>query len=205
MTIFLVVLAILLLIALFPLGLEVLYDEKGLTVFLKTGPVWLRLYPKTKKSPKSTSSTPASPPSPPRSTPRKGGAFPPVTTLFPLISPALSGVKRRVTLPLLRVHARVGGSEDPASAAMRFGGIHAFFGVFSAVFLENFKVKETDLRCEMDFSSPRDTFCFQAEADLRFWHLLTIILPLLVRFVKISEDYKKDHPDDTRKEVTRHE
>lgn len=192
MTIFLAILAVLLLIAFFPLAAEVRYNQRGLTVFLRTGPVWFRVYPRPKKS--SASSPPLDPPSPRPHPAQKGGPLPPVRRLFPLLSPLLSAVKRRVTLHILRVHVRVGGADDPAAAALKFGGIHSFFGVFSAVMLENFKIKEQDLKCGIDFDSSETTFLLEAGATLRFWQLLFIVLPLFVRFMKILSEYDRSNP-----------
>lgn len=201
-----VTLAIVAVAAFFPLALEARYSEKGFTVFLKTGPVWLTLYPKKEKK----SSAP-----PPKKKAakhhgaksgdtKKGGALPPVRELFPLLRPTLAAVKKRVTLHVCRVWVTVGGQGDPAGAALAYGGIHAFFGVFSAALLDSFKVKESDFRCGMDFDAPETAILLELGASLRLWQLCAIVLPLLARFMKRYRE-KESRLQQTRNEVNRHE
>lgn len=184
MTALWVIVAVLAALAFFPLALEVRYNRKGLTVFLRVGPVWLTVYPGKKASKK------VSPKKREKSTPDKksGGPLPPVRELFPLLSPTLRAVKKRLSLHICRVWVTVGGEQDPAAAALAYGGIHAFYGVFSSAFLENFRVKEADLRCEMDFSAAETSCLLELGATLRLWQLFAIVLPLLCRFIKLYSE-----------------
>lgn len=190
MTIFLIILAVLLLLTLFPLGLEARYNDRGLTVFAQIGPVWLRIYPREKKPQKSkpqVKTSPASPASP------KGGALAPVTAYFPLLAPALSSIKRRLTIRELTLRLLV-AAPSPADAALAYGGANAFLGTFLTVMRENFRLQDYHLTCDVDFGQTASTCVLDLIVRLRLWQIFAIVLPLLVRFVKITEEYKQSHP-----------
>lgn len=202
MTIFLVICAVLLLLAFFPFGAEIHYNERGVTLFLRVGPIWLRVYPAKANGKKKPSSPRKASKS--SSAPQKGGALAPWRVYFPLLSPAFTAVKRRVTLHTLSFHLLV-AAPDPASAALVYGGANAFLGAFWAVIRENFKVTDYDLRCDVNFDLSQSVCVLEAGATLRLWQIFVIVFPLLVRFAKLTAEYNRSHPDHTRKEVTSHE
>lgn len=205
MTVLLVLLAVLILLALLPLGVEVLYKGDGLFVRAKAGPIWLKLYPsapdkekKKKKKPKKEPEPEPEEAAPDEAEPaKKGGKLELVKAALPLLRPALAGVKRRLTIRDLELLV-TWAAANPADTAVGYGYANSALGILWAVVDENFKVKRSRLGCQVDFNITSPTVYAKAVLTMNLWQVLTLALPLLIRFYK---NYKAQQAKITKKEA----
>lgn len=203
----LVALAVLLLLALLPLGVGVLYQEGGFFLSLKIGPLSFQVYPfdekkkekkeKKSKRAKKKEDKPARQETPP---PQKGGALTAVKAYLPLLGPALGKIKRRLTIRLLELQVTWAAS-DPASAALGFGYASAVLEILWNVVSSNFKVQKNRLGCDVDFQAPQPTVYLKAGLTMTLGQLITLAVPLLFRFLSIHARLSRQTPKSTKKEA----
>lgn len=225
-----IVLLILVLLALLPLGVRVRYDEDGVGLWLKLWLVRLRLLPKKALSPREQKAkeekrarkearkarkqekkarreaekarrkgreADASAEEAPE---KKGGALDAVRAALPLVTDALSGLKKRLTIRELELYVTWAG-DDPADAAVGYGYAQAALGTLWALVEQNFKVKKSRLGCGVDFMAPSPTVYADATVTVRLGQVFTLVIPLLLRFLKNSSRVKKAKAKKSRKEA----
>lgn len=181
----LIVVLVLLFLLLLPLGVRVRYDEDGLFAALKIGPVLVRLFPKEeKKEPKKEKTAKKDKPQQADDHPKRGGPLALVKGCLPLIKPTLEGVRKRLTIKHLTLHV-IWAAPDPADAAMGYGAANAALGVLWPVFYQNFKIRDYALGVDADFDAVEPTLYAKADLTMTVLQILTLALPLLVKFLKI--------------------
>lgn len=196
------VLLALLLLALLPLGVRVKYNRDGVFVFLKLWFFRIRVYPakagkaKKEKPPKKEKKKPPAQ----AEDHKKGGALDAVRAALPLVKPALSGVKKRLTIRDLELHVTWAAS-DPADAAVGYGCAQAALGTLWAVVEQNFKVKKSRLDCSVDFDAASPTLYADAALTIRLGQVVTLVLPLLVKFLSNASRLKREKAEKAKKEV----
>lgn len=201
MKILLIVLGVLALLMVLPLGGRVCYSEKGLTVFLRVGPILVRLYPSSKEKvekeemPKKEKEKPEIAQKHP-----KGGLLSTVQGILPMVGPTLRKLKRKLTIDILDLRV-TWAANDPADAALGFGYASAAMGTLWAVISENFKVKDHRLDCDVDFMADKPRVYGEAQLSLNLWKILTLVLPLLVQFLKIRSQIQRENPKSTGNEA----
>lgn len=204
MKILLIILLLLLLLSLVPLGVRVRYDQEGFFAFVKVWFVRLQLYPAKEKRKKDK------PPKKPKEKPAqaeerpKGGALDLVRAALPLVKPALVGVKKRLTIQDLELHV-AWAAANPADAAMGYGSANAVLGMLWAVIQDNFKVKRSRLGCSVDFDVPSPTVYLNAALTMRLGQIVTLGVPLLVRFLRNSVRIKRAKDQKAEAEITKKE
>ena len=132
-------------------GVDAEYDGEGLFLRLKAGPVKITILPKKDKPEKPKKKKKEKQPKAEKSKES------PLTlpTLLKLVRPALEALgsfRRKLSVDLLRLHARVGTS-DPYNTAMTFAYLQsAVYGLHPLV-ERALKVKERDVWLTPDFTS----------------------------------------------------
>lgn len=182
----LIVALVLLVLLLLPVGVRVRYDEDGLFAALKIGPVLVQLFPpkedkKPKKEKKAKEDKPKQAEDHPK---RKGGPLALVQGCLPLVKPALEGVRKRLTIRHLELHV-IWAAADPADAAMGYGYANAALGTVWPLFYLNFKIRDYALGVDVDFDAAAPTLYAKADATMTVLQVLTLALPLLVKFLKV--------------------
>lgn len=192
MIIFLVILAILLALMLLPLGVAILYEESGLAAWIKVGPIPFQIFPRSEKAKPKKKAPPKE-----DKAEKKGGKLELVKAALPLIKPTLAGVKRRLVIRDLELLV-TWAAANPADAAIGYGYANAALGMLWAVIDENFKVKKSRLGTRVDFDTQSPTVYLKATVTTNLWRLLTLILPLSLRFY---QNYKVQQAKKTKKEA----
>lgn len=187
-----ILLALLLVLLLIPLGVVLLYQEAGLLVWVKGGFLRFQVYPQREKEKDAKKEPPEA-----ETKEKKGGRLELVKAALPLIRPALAGVKRRLTIRDLELLV-TWAAANPADAAIGYGYANSALGILWAVVDENFKVKRSRLGCQVDFDLTSPTVYAKANLTMNLWQILTLALPLLVRFYK---NYKAQQAKITKKEA----
>ena len=209
MKVLLMVLLVLLVLLLIPFGAAVRYDQSGVTAWAKVLFFRIRVFPaKEKKEKKPKEKKPKEKKGkakgeekkeekPEEKKEKKGGTLELVRAALPLIKPALVGVKKRLTIDELELLV-TWRSDNPADAAIGYGRANAALGGLWALLDNNFKVKKRHLGCEVDFEEGSPTVYANAALSLNLWKVLTLVLPLGVRFLC---NYRKLKNDKMKKEA----
>lgn len=199
MIVLLVILALLLAVLFLSLGVLAEYSEKGFIAWLKAGPVRVQVFPakadkkKKEKPPKDQKSAEGEDEQPPK----KGGKLELVKAALPLIKPTLAGVKRRLVIRDLELFV-TWAAASPADAAIGYGYANGALGMLWALLDANFKVKKSRLGCQVDFDTQSPTVYLKAQISTNLWQLLTLALPLLIRFYR---NYRAQQAEITKKEA----
>lgn len=146
------------------------YSEAGLLLSLRAGPFRVQLYPvktrarKKEKKPKPPSRHPAD--SGAAAQKKSGKDTVKLALRFvPLLGEAAGRFKRKIQIDRLTLHV-IWAASDPAAAAMGYGAGNAALGMIRPVIEHNFKVKDRDLRVDVDFERQKPEFAAQAQATL---------------------------------------
>lgn len=193
-----IILLVLLALSLLPLGVRVRYDKDALSVFVRLWFIPIRILPakgkkdKAKKKEKKPKEAPEgeAPPA------KKGGKLDAVRAVLPLVKPALLGVKKRLTIRELELFVTWAAS-DPADAAVGYGYAQAALGTLWAVVDQSFKVKKSRLGCSVDFDASSPTVYADATLTMRLGQIVTLVIPLAVRFLSNSARIKRARTEKT--------
>lgn len=206
MKVLLIVLAVLALLLLLPFGAVVRYSQEGFLVWVKVLFLRFQIFPKKEKKekPKKEEALPkgqsASEEAPSKEPKKKGGTWTLVRSALPLLKPALAGVKKRLSIDELELFV-TWAAQNPADAATGYGYANAALGTLWALLDENFKVKKSRLGCQVDFDAQAPNVYLNAALSVNLWKVLTLVLPLLVRFLRNYTRLKRAGDEKTKKEA----
>ena len=192
----LIALAILVLLAVCPLGISAKYDEAGALVKVIAGPVRLRLYPtkkQTAKKSKKEENEPESPgkkPAQAASEKKKGGS---VTDFMPLIRIALDFLgdfRRRLRGNRLEMKIILAGDE-PCDLAVNYGRACGALAGLEPQLERLFVIRKKDLQVECDFTEDKTLIWARIDLTITLGRLLALAARygyLAVReFLKIKQ------------------
>ena len=139
-------------------GVDAEYNGEALFLRVKAGPVKITILPKKEKPAKPKKKKKEKPPKDDadEEQPKKKKKSPlTLPTLLKLVRPALEAVgafRRKLSVDLLRLHARI-GSADPYSTAMTFGYLQSAVYGLHPLAERALNVKERDVWLTPDFTS----------------------------------------------------
>ncbi len=197
-----IILLMLLALSLLPLGVRVRYDKDALSVFAKLWFIPIQVLPakkkdgekkKKEKKSKKPKEAPEGGETPPA---KKGGKLDAVRAVLPLVKPALLGVRKRLTIRELELFV-TWAADDPADAAVGYGCAQAALGTLWAVVDQSFKVKKSRLGCSVDFDASAPTVYADATLTMRLGQIVTLVIPLAVRFLSNSARIKRARTEKT--------
>ena len=194
------------LLMLIPVGARAIYSEDGLFLWFKIACFSIRLVPMRKKRRSAKGSKPKR--SPKRADSKreqtqeakKPGEL---KKLLPLIRPgltAMSRLRRKLTIRQMRVYYRIGGAEDPAGAAMKYGIVAAGGGALFPLVNSAFRVKDWDVDLNVDFESDQTRVAFAAEGGWCLGQLVITALALGVSALKIYASQTKQSEQNKQKQ-----
>lgn len=196
-----IILLVLLALSLLPLGVRVRYDKDALSVFAKLWFIPIQVLPAKAKGDKAKKKE-KKPEKPKEETQeeappaKKGGKLDAVRAVLPLVKPALVGVKKRLTIRELELFV-TWAADDPADAAVGYGYAQAALGTLWAVVDQSFKVKKSRLGCSVDFDADSPTVYADATLTMRLGQIVTLVIPLAVRFLSNSARIKRARTEKT--------
>lgn len=187
-----ITLAVLLLLAILPLGVAASYDATGARVSLVLGVVRLRLYPrekkkksqkqqKTKKKPEET--PPKAQPAPEKPPEKKGGSW---KDFLPLVKTGLAFLgdfRRKLRIDLLECRVILGGG-DPASTAMAYGRAWAALGNLLNAMEAAFAIRRRDVEVECDFTATETLVTARAQITITLGRLVWLVVRYGLRALK---------------------
>ena len=185
--------AVVLLLAILPLGVFVSYDEDGVVVKIVAGPVKITLFPRPKKEKKSekkskkkTSASPAEqlpkPPQPPKQIPekKKGGSW---TDFLPLVQVALDflgSFRRKLRINQLELKLTMAG-DDPCELAVNYGRAWAAVGNLMPQLERLFVIKKRNIEVACDFTASQTLVKFRSEATITLGRLVSLVVVYGIR------------------------
>ncbi len=194
------ILAALLLLGQIRFGTQVLYSSAGVKLKLKIGPVKITLLPqKEKKRPEKKPKKPKKP--------KKAAEGPPlgpeeiialVKQALPVALEAAGRLKRKIRVDRLYLDVTVGG-EDPAAAAMAYGGLNTAIGMIWPLVEQNLHVKDRRIRTRADFLETRTRVDLDAAATLTVGQAVALAFWLAPKLPRILRTIMKK--DKTNAEI----
>lgn len=188
-----IILAVLVLIALLPVGGRVVYSAGGVQASLLAGPIRIRLFPRTKKpkpkkakakkKPKKVKKA-AEPKEKTPETAPKGGKFQMLWQFVQLGVSFLGSLRRKLLIRDLTLSVTYGGS-DPAKTAINYGrsvgAAHALLPLMEQVF----RIRRQDVRVLYDAQSEEMAVYLNAAITIRVGQVLALAVRYGVRALRI--------------------
>lgn len=189
------ILLALLLIGQLRVGASVAYSENGLFLKIKAGPFRIQILPAKEKEkerpPKKSKKHPAEEGAKPKPQGSKKNTLSLALRFLPLLAEAAGRFRRKIRIDRLNLYV-IWGAPDPAAAAKGFGAGNAALGMLWPLFEHNFRVKEHDLRLDVDFTRTSPTLTADVQATLTIGQCLTLALRLGVKALKIYLGFRRE-------------
>ena len=197
----LIFLAIVILLAILPLGASVLYDEDGPRVRIVAGPVKIQVFPMKKKpkkdkskkeKPKKEQKKPAQAgeAQKPFPKPKTGGSW---TDFLPLVQVALdllNDLRRKLRVNELKLHLTMAG-DDPCDLAINYGRMNASLAALIAQLERVLVIKKRDVHIDCDFTASETVILARLDLTITLGRILSIAVRYGVRglttFLKIKK------------------
>jgi len=168
-----IIVSALALIALLRFGLVIEYSDAGFELWLKIAFLKLRLMDKDKKEkPKKIRKKKE------KEKEKKPGSLQAFMDMLKAVMKALARLKHRLLIKRLTLYYTSAGS-DPASTAIRYGTVNAVFGLIIPVLERNFRIKRSDLRASVDFTSSEQKIYAKIAISIAVWEIIYILAALL--------------------------
>ena len=199
----LIALAVLILLAILPLGASVLYDEDGPRVRIVAGPLKLQVFPlkkkpkknktkaeKPKKDKKPKKAAPEGEKPEPFPKPKTGGSW---TDFLPLVRIALdllNDLRRKLRVDHLKLHLTMAG-DDPCDLAVNYGRMNASLAALIAQLERFLVIKKRDVHIDCDFAASETVILARLDLTITLGRILSIAAVYGVRalttFLKIKK------------------
>ncbi len=170
------VLAFICLLLALPIGMAAEYSGEGLFVWLNYGFLKKRLIPAPEKK-KKAKKRPEKPEKKQKSA--SAGTVEDLKENAGAIAAALGRLRRAVLIKELTLHVCV-ACEDPANAALAYGGIYAAEGDLVPLLHSFFRIKKLDLTNSVDFAAEKTRVYARAKLSVRLGALLAIAAKLIL-------------------------
>ncbi len=183
----LIALALLVGLAILPLGISARYDASGALVRLLVGPVRITLYPRKGKSEKIKAQTSQSIPQQPQEPGGKLSDFLPIVrAIFELLTDA----RHKMRVKLLQLHL-VLAEEDPCDLGVHYGYAWAALEGLLPQAERFFRIQKRDLQIDCDFTAQQTRISARVDLTITLGGLLTVSLrhgsKVLREFLKITK------------------
>ena len=194
--------ALIVLLCLTRVGVHAVFRDNGALIRARIGPFRFRVYPPKEKKPKEEKPEKEKPPKEKR--PKEKKAKPKigfsdikdaVRTLWPPLKRALDRTRRGIRIAPLDLSVTVGGREDPATAAERYGDLYAAVWTVMPALEQVLDIREPHIHVGIDFDAPETEIAGEAGVSIRVGTLLGVALsigiPALKWFLAFRKKQKK--------------
>jgi hypothetical protein len=197
----LIFLAILVLLAILPLGASVLYDEDGPRVRIVAGPVKIQVFPMKKKpkkdkpkkeKPKKEQKKPAQAgeEQKPFPKPKTGGSWTDFLPLVQVVLDLLNDLRRKLRVNELKLHLTMAG-DDPCDLAVNYGRMNASLAALIAQLERVLVIQKRDVHVDCDFTASETVILARLDLTITLGRILSIAVRYGVRglmtFLKIKK------------------
>ena len=194
--------ALIVLLCLTRVGVHAVLRNSEVLIRVRVGPFRFQVYPSKEKKPKEEKPEKEKPPKEKRP---KGKKEKPkigfsdikdaVRTLWPPLKRALDRTRRGIRIAPLDLSVTVGGREDPATAAERYGDLYAAVWTVTPALEQVLDIREPHIHVGIDFDVPETEIAGEAGVSIRVGTLLGVALsigiPALKWFLAFRKKQKK--------------
>ena len=197
----LIFLAILVLLAILPLGASVLYDADGPRVRIVAGPVKIQVFP-MKKKPKKDKTKKEKPQKEPKKPaqageaqkpfpkPKTGGSWTDFLPLVQVVLDLLNDLRRKLRVNHLLLHLTLAG-DDPCDLAVNYGRMNASLAALIAQLERVQVIQKRDVHVDCDFTANETVILARLDLTITLGRILSIAVRYGVRglmtFLKIKK------------------
>ena len=197
----LIFLAILVLLAILPLGASVLYDADGPRVRIVAGPVKIQVFP-MKKKPKKDKTKKEKPQKEPKKPaqageaqkpfpkPKTGGSWTDFLPLVQVVLDLLNDLRRKLRVNHLLLHLTLAG-DDPCDLAVNYGRMNASLAALIAQMERVLVIQKRDVHVDCDFTANETVILARLDLTITLGRILSIAVRHGVRglmtFLKIKK------------------
>lgn len=197
----LIFLAILVLLAILPLGASVLYDADGPRVRIVAGPVKIQVFP-MKKKPKKDKTKKEKPQKEPKKPaqageaqkpfpkPKTGGSWTDFLPLVQVVLDLLNDLRRKLRVNHLLLHLTLAG-DDPCDLAVNYGRMNASLAALIAQLERVLVIQKRDVHVDCDFTANETVILARLDLTITLGRILSIAVRYGVRglmtFLKIKK------------------
>ena len=192
--------AVLLALAMLPLGVRVRYNDAGFVLKVIAGPIKITLFPRKKKAKKqknekktesaATGDKPTQPPEPASEAREKGGSL---TRFLPLIKLGLQFLgdfRQKLRLDNLYLRLILAG-DDPCDLAVNYGRAWAAVGNLMPQLERLFVIKKQDIQVECDFTVEEISVVARMDITIALGRLLMLAVVYGVRVLLVFLSMKR--------------
>ena len=195
----LAIFAALVLIGCIPVGVDARYNAEGVFLAAKLGPIRLQLLPQQPKKKKKQQKQQRKPEKAPekaasqekKPNPILSGGVDEILQLLDIVLDTLGDLRRKLRVEELTLHVCIGGSDDPAAAAMRYGRAWAAIGAITPALDRLFVIKKRDIQPALDYNETSMKVDARLITTITIGRSLALALHAGVRFLKILNQRKK--------------
>ncbi|MFR7742912.1 MAG: DUF2953 domain-containing protein [Acutalibacteraceae bacterium] len=194
----LAIFAALVLIGCIPVGVDARYNAEGVFLAAKLGPIRLQLLPQkpkrkeTAKAAKETGKgTGKSRFAGKKPNPILSGGVDGILQLLDIVLDTLGDLRRKLRVNELTLYVRIGGSDDPAKAAMGYGRAWAAIGAITPSLERLFVIKKRDIQPSLDYTISNTQVDAHLVTTITIGRSLALALRAGIRFLKILNERKK--------------
>ena len=192
----LAIFAALVLIGCIPVGVDARYNAEGVFLAAKLGPIRLQLLPQKPKKKKKQQKKPEKAPEKAASQEKKpnpilSGGVDGILQLLDIVLDTLGDLRRKLRVNELTLYVRIGGSDDPAKAAMGYGRAWAAIGAITPSLERLFVIKKRDIQPALDYTISNTQVDAHLVTTITIGRSLALALRAGIRFLKILNERKK--------------
>ena len=202
--------ALIVLLCLTRVGVHAVLRNSEVLIRVRVGPIPFQVYPSKEKKPKEEKPEKEKPPKEKRPKEKKGkpkigfaDIKDAVQTLWPPLKRALDRTQRGIRIAPLDLSVTVGGREDPATAAERYGDLYAAVWTVMPALEQVLDIREPHIHVGIDFDVPETEIAGEAGVSIRVGTLLGVALsigiPALKWFLAFRKKQKKQLSAPTEK------
>lgn len=188
-----IALAVLILLAVLPLGIRLIYRSEGLKIQATVSFLHFRIWPRKKKQkkekPEKQKKTPAQKQSEPVPEEKKGGSLKDFLPLVKLGLKMLNTVRQKLRVDRLTVHITM-AEEDPCDLAVHYGMANSALGALWPALEQWLVIKKRDVQIGCDFNAEETLVTADVQITITLGRLLVIAavygVKLLQEFLKLK-------------------
>ena len=199
-------LAVIVLLAILPLGASVLYDADGPRVRIVAGPVKIQVFP-MKKKPKKDKTKKEKPQKEPKKPaqageaqkpfpkPKTGGSWTDFLPLVQVVLDLLNDLRRKLRVNHLLLHLTLAG-DDRCDLAVNYGRMNASLAALIAQLERVLVIQKRDVHVDCDFTANETVILARLDLTITLGRILSIAVRYGVRglmtFLKIKKQREGD-------------
>lgn len=185
----LIALAVVVMLAILPLGASVRYDEDGALVLLIAGPIRMKVYPAKKGKPKKEANEQEKKPASGKSStaantqPKKGGSLSEFLPLVQLCFDFLGDLRQKLRVNRLEM-TLIMAADDPCDLAVNYGRTCAAVGSLLPQLDRLFVIRKKDVQVACDFEAEWSTVLARLDLTITLGRILWLVCVYGIRAVK---------------------